>query len=39
MYFSNNNKYEGNWRVGVFDGKGKYTWANGQQYSGRYFMI
>ena len=38
MYFSNNNKYEGNWRVGVFDGKGKYTWTNGQQYNGKLFL-
>lgn len=34
MHFADGNKYKGNWRVGVFDGKGKYTWTNGQQYSG-----
>ena len=36
MYYSNGNiKYEGDWIVGKFEGKGKYIWENGEYYIGQ----
>jgi 1-phosphatidylinositol-4-phosphate 5-kinase len=36
MTYSNGNSYEGEWKLGVFEGHGKFQWVNGESYEGEY---
>lgn len=36
MKYSNGETYDGEWKEGIFDGQGTYTWLNGSSYSGGY---
>ena len=36
MFFENGDKYEGDWKVGKREGKGKQVYANGNVYDGEW---
>ena len=38
-HFHNNSTYEGDWKLGLFEGLGTYSWPNGQIYVGRIILI
>lgn len=38
MVFANGNKYDGEFKEGRYDGKGVFTWANGDYYDGDWVL-
>ena len=36
MTYPDQNQYDGEWKLGKFDGFGKFSWKNGETYEGYY---